>query len=175
MGRDTKLTPTVQEKIVAVIRSGGYLETAAAHAGVNVSVFREWLRRGERERVRRQRGERGRTAERIYLDFSGAVEKALADAESRFVALVNRAASGYDVTKIKKILKRGPTGRMELVEETTEISHVQSWQAAMTLLERRWPGRWARREVIDAGDCDELESDRSAVCGGSDENGDPQS
>lgn len=81
MGRPTKLTPEVQDKIVAALRAGNYQETAAAYAGIHRDTFYGWMERGKNE------------PGSIYSDFSEAVERAKADAEVRDVALIDRAAA----------------------------------------------------------------------------------
>ncbi len=82
MGRPSKLTPELQEKIVTAIRAGNYIETAAAYAGVSKDTLYAWLKRGGREV----------SAKSPYHRFSDAVEKALADAEMRDVLLIGKAA-----------------------------------------------------------------------------------
>jgi hypothetical protein len=79
-GRQTKLTPEVQDRIVAALRAGNYQETAAAYAGISRTAFFDWLERGRNE------------PESIYAVFLDAVEKAKADAEVRDVALIDKAA-----------------------------------------------------------------------------------
>lgn len=49
MSRPTKLTPAVHAAIVASLRSGAYLETAAAGAGVSKTTVHSWLKRAEDE------------------------------------------------------------------------------------------------------------------------------
>lgn len=81
MGRPTKLTPEVQEKIVTALRAGNYQETAALYAGITAATFYDWMNRGKNE------------PESIYAEFLDAVEKAKADAEVRDVVLIDRAAA----------------------------------------------------------------------------------
>ena len=80
MGRPTKLTPALQQKICEAVRAGNYLQTAAAFAGVHKTTLHRWLRFGAEE----QRGQ--------YHEFAQAVEKAQADSEARDVALIAKAA-----------------------------------------------------------------------------------
>ena len=93
-GRPTKLDYKVQEKIIQAIKAGNYMETAAAYAGISKSTLYDWLKRGEREkqRVAKNPRYRIRKSEKIYVDFSDAVEKALAEAEVRDVLLISKAA-----------------------------------------------------------------------------------
>lgn len=78
-GRPSKFNPEVANTIVLAIRAGNYMETAAAHAGVNKDTLHDWLRRGAR-------------GEKPYIEFSDSVKKALADAEMTDVMLVGKAA-----------------------------------------------------------------------------------
>lgn len=103
-GRPTKLTPQVQARIVQAIVGGNDITVAAAYAGIHRDTFYYWL-------------ERGRAAKRgIYSDFSDAIEKAQADAETRNVALIAKAAQDG------------------------------TWTAAAWWLERKYPERWGRKE-----------------------------
>lgn len=107
-GRPTKLTSDVQQKLCDAIRAGNYLATAAAFAGVSESTLHNWLKRGANE------------AKGRHHDLAAAVEKAMADAEARDVALISKAAADG------------------------------TWQAAAWRLERRFPDRWGRRDRLDA-------------------------
>lgn len=78
----TKLTPEVQDRIVAALRAGNYQETAAAYAGISAKTFYEWLNRGESDEPK----------EEAFRNFREAVEKAKADAEVRDIALIDKAA-----------------------------------------------------------------------------------
>lgn len=82
MGRPTKLTPEVQDKIVTALRAGNYQETAATYAGVEPRTFYRWMERGENN-----------PEDEPYRQFRQAVEKAKADSEVRDVALIDRAAA----------------------------------------------------------------------------------
>lgn len=94
MARPTKLTPELQENVLKVIRSGNYIETACAYVGINKSTFYDWLKRGAREKDRVAKNPRARVRkdEQPFVDFSNAVEKALAHAEIRDVAIIGKAA-----------------------------------------------------------------------------------
>ena len=94
MARPTKLNFDTHNKIITAIRAGNYIETAAAYAGINKSTLYEWLKRGEREkqRVAKNPRYRIRKSEKPYVEFSNAVEKALAEAEIRDVAIIAKAA-----------------------------------------------------------------------------------
>ena len=80
-GRPSKLTPEIQDRIVAAIRAGNYVETAARHAGIDPATFYRWMERGAKERSGK------------YREFRKAVEKARADAEVRHVAIIAQAAT----------------------------------------------------------------------------------
>lgn len=80
VGRPTALTPEIHNRVIAYIKAGGYVETAAAAAGVNKSTLYNWLKRGAKEDAG------------IYRDFSESVEKAMAEAEMIDVARINKAA-----------------------------------------------------------------------------------
>ena len=79
-GRNSKLTPLVQERIVVAIRSGNYAITAAHYAGISERTFYSWLTRGEQESSGK------------YREFRDAVTEAEAASEAEAVALVRLAS-----------------------------------------------------------------------------------
>lgn len=93
-GRPSKLTPEIQEEILRVIKSGNYIETACAYVGINKTTFYDWLRKGAREKERVAQNPKARVKKDLqkYVDFSNAVDKALAQAEIRDVAIIGKAA-----------------------------------------------------------------------------------
>jgi transposase len=75
MGRPSKLTPEVQERICQAIRAGNYYEAACAYAGIGYSTFRAWMIKGEKAKSGK------------YREFMEAVTRAEHEAEARMVAL----------------------------------------------------------------------------------------
>lgn len=117
-GRPTDLTPAVQARIVQAIVGGNDNKVAAAYAGIGESTFYAWLERGRKERARlaASPNARPRAKETPFVEFLASIEKAQADAETRNVALIAKAA-----------------------QEGT-------WTAAAWWLERKYPERWGRKE-----------------------------
>jgi hypothetical protein len=64
-----RLTPAIQQAIVAYIRAGGFPHVAAESAGVPCRVFERWLRKGEERRTSKR-----------YRSFAAAVRQAAAHA-----------------------------------------------------------------------------------------------
>ena len=93
-GKPSTLTPEVQELIVQAVRNGNYFETAIAYAGVPKSTFYDWLRRGrdERNRVSKDARLRVRQVEEKFVNFSIAIEKALAESEMEDVEVIRKAS-----------------------------------------------------------------------------------
>ena len=67
-GRKTKLTPEVQNKVVAFVRSGSFAWVAAEAAGISKATYYRWMKRG------------GEATHGIYRDFYEAVREAMAQA-----------------------------------------------------------------------------------------------
>ncbi len=112
IGRPTKLTPELQAKILTAVRAGNYVETAAAHAGINKATLYDWLKRGADE-------ESG-----IYREFSNAIEKAWADAEVMDVLLMSKAAQENWQAVAWRLERRHPDrwGRRERIEHAGQVS-----------------------------------------------------
>jgi transposase len=122
MARPTKLTKELHEKLLSAIRAGNYMETAAAYAGISKDTLYNWMRRGARESERLAQNPRAKPkkSEQEFLEFSDAVEKALAQAEVRDIANIAKASDAGD------------------------------WRASAWRLERKYPEKWGRKDRLDA-------------------------
>ena len=122
MGRPTKLTVELTNKICDMLRAGNYLETAAAYAGIDKATLHRWMKRGARELERVQAIEGGAEIaeeEQMFVDFCNSIKKALAEGEVRDMVIISNAAK-------------------------------QDWKAAAWKLERKFPEKWGRKERLDA-------------------------
>ena len=84
VGRKSRLTDELAQRMLQVIRSGGYDEAACALVGVSQQVFREWMRRGNPEGTA--------PLDEPFRRFRAEVEKARAESEARSVAVIANAA-----------------------------------------------------------------------------------
>jgi len=82
VGRHSKLTPAVQDRIVSAIQAGNYLEVAAQYAGIDQSTLHRWIQKADDP-----------NADPRYDEFRKAVENARAAAEVRNVTLIQQAAN----------------------------------------------------------------------------------
>lgn len=80
MGRPTKLTPELIEKMARVVSVGNYLDTAARYVGIDKVTFHAWMKRGHAQK-------RG-----IFRDFLNAMEEAQAAADVRDHAYIAKAS-----------------------------------------------------------------------------------
>src|SRR5262249_57257612 len=64
-----KLTPAIQQAIIAYVRAGGFPHVAAEAAGVSAETFDHWMELGERPRAAAK-----------YRDFADAVRQPVAQA-----------------------------------------------------------------------------------------------
>lgn len=126
-GRPRKLTPDLSERIIDAVLEGNYLETAAQVAGVNKTTLYRWLRRGD-------------DLEAIALEHIDDDDVELADVyeltdPDDWVYLDFRhalkSAEAYAETELLRQARAGAPG----------------WQAPMTVLERRHPRKWGRRDA----------------------------
>lgn len=112
MGRPSKLTPELQERIVLLIKAGTYRETVCAMVGIARSTLYEWMRRGQLS-----------DQENEYTRFYDEILKALAWSEARDVAIVNQHAEKDFRAARWKLERRFPErwGRLRS-RKTEEIS-----------------------------------------------------
>jgi hypothetical protein len=79
-GRKPKLTFDIQGRIVALVRAGNYLETAAGVCGVHRTTLFRWLEKGEQQT-------RGK-----YHDFGHAVRQAQSECVARTLMVISKEA-----------------------------------------------------------------------------------
>ena len=79
MGRKTKLTVEMQERMIASVRKGNYIHTVCAAAGIDERTYFRWK-------------ERGATGEEPYSQFCQALTSAAHEAVENIVAGINKAA-----------------------------------------------------------------------------------
>lgn len=102
-----ELDPEIRARIITFIRAGSYVETAAAAAGVDRATLHRWLKRGAE-------------GEEPFAGFGNQVESALAEAELRDLARIDRAAESMWQAAAWKLERRNPKmwGRREYTEMT---------------------------------------------------------
>ena len=81
VGRNTKLTTELTDKICEALRAGNYIETACEFAGIVPATYYRWIADSEKP-----------DAGVLLVEFREAVKKARATAEVRNVALIQQAA-----------------------------------------------------------------------------------
>jgi hypothetical protein len=106
-----KLTEEVMRNIVASVRAGNYLETAASACGVGVSTLRTWLKLGSQK------------PRSIHARLSDAVTRAQAESISEDLAVIRLAAVNGNWTAAAWRLERkfpDKYGRRERKDLTIE-------------------------------------------------------
>ncbi len=108
----SKLTPELQEKILLHLRVGAYVETAAACAGIHKDTFYEWMKKGAR-------------GQQPYVAFAQAVNKAVAESESRDLATILKAAQSQWQAAAWRLERRFPEkyGRNDRLKVDAKIEH----------------------------------------------------
>lgn len=97
-GRPTRLTPETMSRVLNAIRSGAFLNAAAAYAGVRPSTLYGWWKRGREAKSGR------------YRELSDGIERALADSELRATyAVVKAFEQGEWRAALAYLSKRFPT------------------------------------------------------------------
>jgi len=119
-GRPTKLNEDIQNRIVAAIQRGAYIETAAKMTGITKATFYDWLKKGAHVRDILEKNEDMIITEEQnqLMEFSYAIQKATAESEIRDLAAIDTAAQNGQ------------------------------WQAAAWKLERKHHKRWGRKVAI---------------------------
>jgi hypothetical protein len=145
LGRPSKFTQPVRQRIIDAAAAGNYLETCAAYGGIHRDTLNEWLRRGEAIQATLPGEDDRRVAavealspiEREFSDFSDAIKEARARAEMRALLEITQAGRG----------RAGRTVRTDAGETITISEQDPIWQANAWYLERSHPERWGRKVI----------------------------
>ena len=109
VGRPTKCTPEVQQRIVLALKAGSFPVVAAKLAGVGESTFFSWMK----------------DPRRPYRDFRGACETAIAEWEVALTGTILQGARQSPGAALKILERRHPErwgrARAELVSEAPEL------------------------------------------------------
>lgn len=130
-GRPSKLTAELTAEICWLVLEGNYLDVAAQAVGVDRTTLRRWLRRGE--------------------EALAAAEEAVDDGDK---LLGDRIYNFVDPGEWSYLDFHHALKSAEAFAETELLRKAQwpttsAWQAFMTILERRHPQRWKRREAVE--------------------------
>lgn len=121
-GRRSKLTPELQDQVIELIKAGNYIEVACAACGITDKSYYNWVAKG-------------RNIIETYGEDTEDWPETLSQHERNcveFFESIKQATAQAEAFAVASIRKQMPT----------------QWAAAMTYLERRYPGRWKRREEI---------------------------
>ena len=120
VGRPSKATDEVFQKITDAVKAGVWIEQAAHLAAIHPSTLYEWVSKGERAREMEElTGEPMSEQDLRLAEFSESLKRARAEAEARNITLIQKAAQDG------------------------------TWQAAAWYLERSAPHRWGRRDRME--------------------------
>lgn len=151
LGRISLLTPLTEHIILKAIKLGLSVERASNLAGVSIDAFYRWKKCASEAMLDRE--EEGPNMK--YVRFMEKFKRAAIHGELEKLKLVNEAAiGGVPVQEVKTTVKVHPKTGKEIVlsKETKMKTTLPNWQAAMTLLERRYPERWGRTATVDEED-----------------------
>lgn len=79
-------------EIYRYLKVPNYVETVVGMVGISKDTFYAWAKRGARERRRIAEGKEALPGEHLYLVFSDAIKKGMAEGEGRLVGLTSKAA-----------------------------------------------------------------------------------
>lgn len=130
-GRPSKLTVELTAEVVWLVLEGNYIETAAQAVGIDKGTLYRWLRRGE---------EAIAVAEESVDDG----DKLLGD---KVYDHVPPEEWGY--IDFRHALKTAEAFAETELLRKAQWPATSAWTAFLTILERRHPARWKRREALE--------------------------
>jgi hypothetical protein len=94
--RTTLFSQDVADRLVTMLRAGNYLHVAVSAAGIGMSTYRDWMRRGRSQKL----------VDVEHREFRARIESARAEGEARMVAVIARAAQEGDWRAALSLLER---------------------------------------------------------------------
>lgn len=150
-GRPLSCTPVRAGKLLRAVAAGNYIKTACNYAGVPYNTARNWVRIGEQEveAMRPAYDAKGQDVGEwlaLWLD-----EHPAGAYEPQAKAFTAKAPAGWDKFRWPCVVFSALLVKAEAQAEARAVGNVvaagaNSWQAAMTYLERKYPERWGRRD-----------------------------
>lgn len=141
VGRPTKFTEDVRQRIIEAISIGASLPAAAAHAGVAQQSVRNWLKLGKDQ------------AEGEYFDFLEGFTRARDKAELAAITAFRTGLAATSEVKMNteefsetRLDRDGKPYTYKRTRTTkSEIKRPADWRAGLAWLERRNANRWMQR------------------------------
>jgi len=153
MARPSKLNEETQRRLLAAISAGNTRRASALYGGVDERTLYGWIKRGQGKSERENNGE--------YFQFFQALTRAEAECEVNFVAVIKKAAAGYDTGEVrtktksytetvngsdgKPLIGKDGTPVTKTVTETETVTTTArefDWRAALEWLKRRKRADW---------------------------------
>lgn len=124
MARPTKLNEQVTKELETYIKAGNYIETACALVGLSKTTVYDWLKQGRRIKDEADKtGKRIKKADMPLVEFSNAIEKAMAFSEVKDLMTISDHAKHDWKAAAWRLERRFPNkwGRKDRVE--ADINH----------------------------------------------------
>lgn len=138
VGRPSKFTDEVKQRILEAVGMGASIAAAAAHAGVAGGTVWAWMKQGKQE------------GEGEFFEFYEALTRARDKAELAAITAFRSGlvAANEVATKTEEFVETriGKDGEPYTYRRTrttrTELKRPPDWRAGLAWLERRHPDRW---------------------------------
>jgi hypothetical protein len=122
-GRPSKLTPELMDKLVLLVREGIPYALASRVCGIHRNTRLNWMRRGEKEADRIEKGGPPNDSEAVFLDFYCQADQADALAECEDIMYIRDAKPGWTAKAWLWARKDPETwGNKAQIEHTEESS-----------------------------------------------------
>jgi hypothetical protein len=125
IGRPSSLTPELADNIVGLVLEGNYIKTAAEASGISERLLYRWIERADHIEAQVMEHHDGEDVD-LYEHVDPALWLYLDFRQSL------KSAAAYAETELLRMVRNPGFG---------------PWQAAMTILERRKPDHWRRRDT----------------------------
>lgn len=144
MARRTKLTDSVQSKLVKLISTGVTVVDACSVVGIGERTFYDWMERGE-------------TGDEAFAQFSQAVSRARNEAKVVAIGTLRTAMSPYKersktvetFTETRLTRDGNPYEYKRETKRETVTTYPGDWRAAVEYLKRRFRDEWSEKSIVE--------------------------
>lgn len=123
-GQDTKLNQETHEKIVALLRRGNYLETAAVSVGIDRFTLRSWIQQGNQDPTGIY-GQFAQDCAKAEAEWEASANEELAKAgatdwRATYARLQSRFPERWNPNRINRLEVSGPGGSPIEIDSTRD-------------------------------------------------------
>lgn len=164
MGRDSALTPAIQERIVEAVRAGMHIRRAAERAGISETTFYRWMEKGDPDNPAAPPPLQGMKLDRLrsLVKDNQVTLPRRATKEQIVTALTLAGVGSWDQFRTfreaveaaeadceLRVIAQWQETMRPLTDEKGNVVRPANYNSMATFAARRWPERWSPKHILE--------------------------